>query len=719
MPFDPDDLNKNNSLGNGQNTPNDNDDFVGSSFAVQFKPGDPANSVSDKLKESQNDYQDAFDSFKDEFDDFILDDSISAFKPIGDEESAKPLFSPEKEEAPVVKEEPAAPEKKPEVSPFKKNESDIPAFPKDGGTFDRKPADDVSKGPDKTNTPVFGSSDKSAKPDAAAQKKDEKLFNSGNNLDFATSEHDKSKSPFANAKKPVAPAPAENIDIPKAEKKPEVKTYGTVSSGVNAFGSDIMPEIPAVEKKEEPRNNSPFVIRPTPTPRPATPKAPEAKPASPAPAPSSAPAAKPAKPEAAKPAPAQAPAAHTAPAAAKAVQNEKPAQQATAAPHTAPAVAKAVQNEKPAPAPAPAAHTAPAVAKAVQNDKPAQQAPAAPHTAPAVAKAAQTEKAAPAASHTAPAAAAAVAATAPAQRPGEIAKQSAPAMNKPAPTGTAIDSIRPDDARRALAFEKSNNAASAVPHEKPNISPVTTVKKTKKKEVKSVKDPGVGGIIALVVIILAFIGILLVLQNLDKIGSVFGRKPVETLPTIQTTTAAPSTEPTTEPTTESTTEATTESTTEATTESTTEATTTTTEATTTTTEATTKATTTKATKATNSTTNKPSSGGIATKAFKTKITNFKRTSSGFKFDVTFTNNASKTANLKKSLKELDIQLMSSTSVKRLSSSYMSFKFHNGWWVGTPKDVLIKPGDKLTVTVNVTTNGKTNYFGYKKSYFSWR
>ena len=158
MPFDPDDLNKN--IGNGQNkSGNDNDDFVGSSFAVQFKPGDTANSVSDKLKESQNDNMDDFDSFKDEFDDFVLDDTISAFKPLSDSEPAKPAFAPGNDGA-----------------KDQNKEADIPAFPKDGGTFDRKPSDDVSKGPDKTNTPVFGNTDKAQdKTSASDKKKDEKL----------------------------------------------------------------------------------------------------------------------------------------------------------------------------------------------------------------------------------------------------------------------------------------------------------------------------------------------------------------------------------------------------------------------------------------------------------------------------------------------------------------------------------------------------------------
>ena len=83
-----------------------------------------------------------------------------------------------------------------------------------------------------------------------------------------------------------------------------------------------------------------------------------------------------------------------------------------------------------------------------------------------------------------------------------------------------------------------------------------------------------------------------------------------------------------------------------------------------------------------------------------------------------TNGSGKTASLKKSLKELELQLMSTASIKKVSSSYFSFKAKNGWWIGTPKDATIKPGEKLTITIKVTTNGKTKYFGYKKAYFKY-
>ena len=652
MPIKPDDLNRNKN-GNGNNQ--DKDDFVSSSFAVQFKPGDKASSVSDKLKGNPKEVEDEFDSFKDEFDDFVFDESVSAFKPIDSEEAVKSAFVPRGGVAPKEV------NVKPDTSAEKKG-ADIPAFPKNGGTFDRKPSDDVSKGPDKSNTPVFGSEAGGSKVSATDQKKDEKLFSSGNSLDFATSEHDKNKSDFANAKRPGAPVPDE-VNTPKAEKKPEVKTYGTVSSGVNAFGAK--PNNKPEAAKESGNGPSPFVIRPTPSPKPAMPKAPEAK--------------QPVKPEAPHTAPAAAKAqeekpAHVAPAAAKA-QNEKAA-------HVAPAAAKA-QSEK-------AAHVAPAAAKA-QNEKPA-------HVAPAAAKA-QNEKAAPAAAKED---------TSAAKRPGEAAKANMPVLSKPAPKGSAIESIRPDDARRTLAVEKSQNAVPSTPHEKPNISPVDTVKKTRKKKTsKAAKDPGIGGIITLAVIIVAFIGILLILQNLDKIGSVFGRKPVETLPTI--TTKATVTETTAAATT---TEATTESTTEATTESTTEATTTTTEATTTTTTA---ATTT--TEETEGTTAKKDTG-IATKNFKTKITNFRGTSNGFKFDVVLINNASKTASLKKSLKSVSVTLVSSNTIKSVSCGYFKFKKKNGAWVGTPIDYAMRSGSKLTATVTVKTSGKPSFFAYTKSSFNF-
>ena len=66
MPNDPD---KFDNL-NGFNNPDKKDDFVDSSFLVQFKPGDKTESVADKLKESKDNLEkNAANSFNDGFKD--------------------------------------------------------------------------------------------------------------------------------------------------------------------------------------------------------------------------------------------------------------------------------------------------------------------------------------------------------------------------------------------------------------------------------------------------------------------------------------------------------------------------------------------------------------------------------------------------------------------------------------------------------------------------
>ena len=96
MPNDPEDFNKFNSA----NKPDGKDDFVDSSFAVQFKPGDKTESIADKLKETKENIEkqssinqpsgssrfdfnseDTFkDKLSDEFDSFEFDSSISALR---------------------------------------------------------------------------------------------------------------------------------------------------------------------------------------------------------------------------------------------------------------------------------------------------------------------------------------------------------------------------------------------------------------------------------------------------------------------------------------------------------------------------------------------------------------------------------------------------------------------------------------------------------------
>ena len=143
MPNDPDKFNNFNGMNNSDNQ----DDFIDSSFAVQFKPGDKTESIADKLKESKENLEKKNSSFnngfKDEFDDFEFDSSISAFKP----------FKAPEEPAAPVKEEP-----KPEVPKAEAPKSTVstePAFPKDGGTFDKPLSTAKAPEPAKNAIPKF------------------------------------------------------------------------------------------------------------------------------------------------------------------------------------------------------------------------------------------------------------------------------------------------------------------------------------------------------------------------------------------------------------------------------------------------------------------------------------------------------------------------------------------------------------------------------------
>ena len=203
MPNDPDKFNN----FNGMNNSDKQDDFIDSSFAVQFKPGDKTESIADKLKESKENLEKKNSSFnngfKDEFDDFEFDSSISAFKPFkAPEEPAAPVKEEPKPEAPKA-EAPKAPV------------STAPAFPKDGGTFDKPLFTAKAPEPAKNSIPKFDDLDE-ALDKYEARQANERIFKSGNGLDFATSEHDKKTSPFLNAEKPDIPAP-NGVDIPRAE----------------------------------------------------------------------------------------------------------------------------------------------------------------------------------------------------------------------------------------------------------------------------------------------------------------------------------------------------------------------------------------------------------------------------------------------------------------------------------------------------------------------
>ena len=793
MPNDPEDFNKT----NGFNNPDNKDDFVDSSFGVRFTPGDKTESIADKLKETKENIEkkatetasagtsrfdpnasDGFkDSFKDEFDNFEFDSSISAFKPFA---------TPAQTDAPKTEPMSKALKQKPV--------SNEPVFPKDGGTFDKPVYTPKAPEPPKEALPKFNEIDSKTN---TAKPANDKFFNSGNGLDFATSEHDKKTSPFANAEKPEQPKPG-NIDIPKAEApsapaKPSAPA--APAKPVSPFSSSA-PEAKPAQKAPESTNNQSAGYRPYPSasmtnlftsPAQSSKNAEKAfaefldddfKPSSSAPispfksVASKTPAepAKPAAPAApAKPAEPAKPAAPVAPA--KPVEPAKPAAPATATTVTGATITAAsavtapkVEPVKPA-APAapvkpveparPAAPVAPAKpveparpAAPVAPAKPAEPAKAAAATGAAVTAAAATAAATAAAAPKAVETVKAPAETAQPQRPAA----SAPKAETPAPKTEAAATQAPTQ-RPGASNSKTAPAPQAAPaaqnapyspfeakgkqpvaatrgvshssHQDKTISPVTTVKKSKKrvKETKSAKDPGLAGLITFLVIIFLAIGILWALDNMSGIRAFFGKRTIETIPTVTTeTTEEKPTETTTEATT-TTTEATT-TTTEATT-TTTEATTTTTEATTTTTEATTTTTeatttTTEAVVVTTADTAETAEGECVI-AISTKITKFKTMDKGFKFTIELTNTSNKTCSLPKSLNYLDMKFFCNSTITEVTSECFNFsaKKDGVTFRGTPKEVTIKPRATYSFTVYVNTKENVSSYGYKTAYFDWK
>ena len=741
MPNDPEDFNKI----NGINNPENKDDIIDSSFGVRFKPGDKTESIADKLKETKENIEkkttetasagtsrfdpsstDGFkDSFKDEFDSFEFDSSISAFKPFN---------APQQTEAP--KSAPIPETLKPKPA------SNEPVFPKDGGTFDKPAFTAKAPEPPKEALPKFNEID--SKPDSAKPAND-KFFNSGNGLDFATSEHDKKTSPFANAEKPEQPKAA-NIDIPGTDKP------AAPAKPVNPFASSApATEAKPAQKAPEAPKGQPAGYRPHPsasmtnlftTPTQATMNAEKAfaefldddfKPstqapispfksvaqkASAAPAPS-APAPAPAKPvEPAKPAAPVAPA--------KPVESVKP--EAPVAP------AKPVESARPAAPVAPAKPVEPSKTAAVTGAAvtaaaaAAATAPKAADSVKAPAETAQPQR--PAASapkaETHATKAEAAAPQAPAQRPGASNSKPAPAP-APGPQTAQNAPYSPFEAKGKQPVAATRGVSHAS-HQDKTISPVTTVKKSKKKvkEPKSAKDPGLAGLITFLVIIVLAIGILWVLDNTSGIRAFFGKKTIETIPTV-------STEATTEKSVETTTEATTTVTeaTTTTTEATTEATTTTTEATTTTTEATTTTTeaTTTTTEVTTTTTEATTvavdtaetAEGSCVTAINTKLTKFKTMDKGFKFTMELTNTSNTTCSLPKSLNYLDMKFFCNSTITEVSSECFTFsaKKDGVSFRGTPKEVTIKPRATYSFTVYVYTKENVSSYGYKTAYFDWK
>ena len=765
MPNDPEDFNKMN--------PDNKDDFIDSSFGVRFTPGDKTESVADKLKETKENIEkkaadvnaaggtsrfdanaDNFkDQLKDEFDNFEFDSSISAFKPF-----STPAHTDSASSAPM----PDA------LKPSKA--STTPAFPKDGGTFDKPAFAPNAQEPSKDAIPDF--SDIKGKENSA----NDKFFKSGDGLDFATSEHDKKTSPFANAEKPAMPK-SEPLDIPKAEKPAAPAAPAAPAKPVNPFASSTPEQKPAAQDASKAQGYRPYPsqaktnlftspaqatkdaekafaefldddFKPS-NKAPISPfksAAPAAKPAAPAaPAKTAAPVAPaaPAKPaEPAKPAAPVAPAAPAKPVApaapVKPVEPAKPAAPvAPAAPvkPAEPAKATTVTGAvvTAASAAAAASATAPKAAEPVKPAAPAQPAAPVKPAEPAKATTANGSVVAPVAAPKAPETVKAPAETAQPQRPAASApKAEAPAPKAEAPSQRpGASNSKPASAPQFPSEAPATKNAAHGSHQDKSIQPVTTVKKSKKraKDPKSAKDPGLAGLITFLVIIFLAIGILWALDNTSGIRSLFGKKTIETIPTVTSeTTAATSKEQTTETETEATTTTTeaTTTTTEATT-TTTEATTTTTEATTTTTEATT--TTTEATTTTTVATvttvgnEEPAetAEGSCVTAINTKITKFKTMENGFKFTIELYNTSNTTCSLPKSLNYLDMKFFCNSTITEVKSECFNFsaKKDGVTFRGTPKEVTIKGRATYSFTVYVYTKENVSKYGYNTAYFDWK
>ena len=809
--------------------PTSEDDIVSDSFAVSFKANDPINNVSDKLKQEQNSLnerdkslEDEFenfdfdnsnfsafktvstpepitdvpetpapvfppvtpavpeppkpvrDEFEDEFDNFEFDSSVSAFKPLSDagvsddkkespfmaslkkpdnkeedkkEESAKPVF---KVGAPVDV------EKTPEV---KETDIDLKAKP-----FD---VNDTAEGNKNENVPVFNDDDKDLASFAGIKKDDSKddLFSKGDDLDFATSDADKKDSPFANADKP------EEIDDSK------IQTFGTVSSGVNAFKKQPK-ETKAEEKNTDNAAPSPFKKTADNSDNKA------ASPFKPAPAAAKKDDSSPFKQNAAPAAKKEEPSPFKQNAAPAAKKEEPSPFKQTAAP--------AAKKEEPSPFKqnaAPAAkkeESSPFKQTAAPAAKKEEAAPFNPNKTAAAKKenaapfnpnktaAAKKEAAAP--FNPNKTAAAEKKQEAPAEKTPEQPKseeapkaEDKPKANKPTPEDGLMKKpfnpsseklkSRPGASSEPVGKMNHHNTSlypmnkapekppvdafkapprtDAKPQSRPgrattyvaasqrgNIAPVTTVSQKR----HGGKESGKGGLIALISIIVVFVGVILVLSNLDKIkNKVTGNRIVETVSTTTTnettTSAASSSEETTTTAEETTTTAEETTTTAEETTTTAEETTTTAEETTTTTtveETTTTAEETTTTIEETTTTAAPvTSGGEKVTNFNTKIKGFSKTAGGFKFKIIMTNKSNKTASLAKSLNHVRISLNSSSPIKKLTCDGFSFSGSGKTFKGVPSDRTIAPGETVTYTVTAKCSSTPAHYGYNNGFFDWK
>lgn len=696
MIIDPENENKN------TNQPLDTnpDEFVDSSFMVSLKGGDGA-SVSDKIKESSESNNGMTSNEFDDLGDFDFDPSVSAFKPLA--KSAVP--EPEKKE----------PEVKPEPKVEAKAEPEAPAFAPSTKAADKTDFEDVAG----INDPAFKDGDvdfqefKGIKEDKNPD--DQKLFDAGQNLDFAASTASNSSfanpvedeleldeealaiNPFApknGASMPAAPMrPKDNkVEEPKPSKEEneaaQIQTYGKVSSGVNAFKRDDKKKTDSKKKgkndKEADKNAA--VV------------------------------------------PAQG-----------GIIGQANAMNAANGGKPSPFGARGKQNEAPKAAPAP--KTQPAAPKAAPAAAKAPVAPAAPKTAPEAPKAdAEPAPFAP------PAAAKAPVAKAPEQAPSQSIFVGGPApepANEPSPfvnnKGNAAPSSnsakvmqntrpipRPNTRPAATERPGGGHAPSHAEHQGANIAPVTQVKKSKRKSKadRPVKEPGKGGIFALIGVLA---GIFVLLWVVDNYQTWFGGKE-DTVPTqltaVTTVDAEPAqteqaeTEPastTTEAAVVETSEATEEES-EATQEETQETTAEETEETTEETEEETTTTTTEEETEATTTTSRSSSNNDPVRCSYT-ITNPRVTSDGFHFDFAITNNGSDLSISR--LNEITISFNTSATITSLSSDYFTFTADgDNEFTGTPRSGSLPADETTNITINAVTDESVQHFYISTYHFDW-
>ena len=638
MIIDPENENKNenNSI---DNTP---DEFVDSSFMLSMKASD--NSVSDKIKEN------AFGSDEhDEFDNFDYDPSKSAFKPAPVSES-KPEEQP-KRRSPF---ESAKASEKTEFETVA--EADDPAFNDASIDFEE-----------------FTGIKKDENPE------DRKLFEQGQNLDFAASSG--SKSAFAgsddefaldeealaiNPFKPkgadrIPPMPSEPKSEPSAAKNENesanIKTYGKVSSGVNAFKRNDKPDTSIEEKKEQ--------------------EAPAASKAAPAPAAAPSAGGIVGQANTMKPLPKVAP---------NKSQENKPQEKAASAPAPVEMEAKAPQEEAPSPfvrrgASKPASNSA----KVTATSRPAAR------------------------------------------------QDSASVNNRPVRPQPPLAPAAKHDARPGTPPVAPKSASSE--HTNPNIAPVTQVNKSKRrsKADKKAKEPGKGGLFALIGVLA---GIFIILWVVDNWSTWFDKNNTDTTPTQVTavaTTEQPEPVETSEETqvpseteevvaTEETiaeTSAETEETVAETepTETSEETTVETTEETTVeTTEVTTATTTEEETEATTTTTRRSNNNDPVSCSY--SITHPHTLEDGFSFDISITNNGSD-LNMSR-LNELTITINTATTVTSLTSDYYTFREGDSEnsFIGTPRTGTLPAGETTDTTITAVTEDHVVHFQISNYHFDW-